>query len=581
MCGIIGRISYKNNPEKSIEALKFLEYRGYDSYGILLCDVATGEEILHKDVNAISVEKVESLKKYTSNIEIGHTRWATHGKVTIENAHPHYDKSRRFYVVMNGIIENFDEIREEFEVNGYQFISQSDTEVIPAMYGLFFERGIDEKKQLLETTRYIVNKLKGDFSFIVKYKNYVITYKNVNPIILGLGEDEITISSDLNLIGQMSDKFHVMNDKEILFTELNGKMTMELFSHDLEVKNFYWQKAQKSFLDFEKDTDYYMEKEILEQKYLKNLLTKENLDMMKNLKENLDKPVYLLGAGTSYHAAYYMHYMLLRNGIMSRVVIASELENYTDMMKDSNIVVFSQSGETADLIFPLKDLELKNNSIYAITNTSNSTLDRMAKRSFYLNCGREIAVASTKAFTAQMMAANILESVIKGENVKDKVAEYERLFDNVISSNQKLIEKICDDFIGAKSFFFIGRNKNYPLALEGALKLKEISYIHAEGFAGGELKHGSLALIEEGIPVVVLGNSEIMSNAIEIKTRGGYLIGIGHKNNAQFDYFIKVPQLYEEIFSVIMMQILSLNMTIKLGYNPDKPRNLAKSVTVK
>ena len=289
----------------------------------------------------------------------------------------------------------------------------------------------------------------------------------------------------------------------------------------------------------------------------------------------------LTAAGTSYHAAYVMHHDLLRSGIMSSIILASELHNYKEVISDSIIVVFTQSGETADLIYPLRELR-DSNEIFTITNTANSTLARFANRLVMLNCGREISVASTKAFTAQVFVSHLLSYELKGKNILDNLSTYENDFDSLVESCNGVLDEVCDKYFSAPDVFFIGRNQFHPFALEGALKLKEVSYIHAEGFAGGELKHGTLALITDDVPVVVLGScDEIMSNAIEIKTRGGVLIGISSKENPIYDFFIKVPENFEEIFGTVVMQLLSLKMAQKLNLNPDKPRNLAKSVTVK
>ena len=580
MCGIIARISKDTYPIKTLEGLKFLEYRGYDSYGILLSNEK--EEKLQKDIGELPKEQIEKLKDFKSNIEIGHTRWATHGRVTKTNAHPHFDKDKKFYIVMNGIIENYLDIKTEFR-NKINFISESDTEIIPQLYSRFLKKTKDPKSDLLLATKKILKKLKGEFSFIVKYKNILLTYKNINPIIVGTGKDEIIISSDIGLVQNNSQKHYILNDDEILITSLeNDKINLSLL-HNFKKIEFNWRKSVKSQMITNKKHKTYMEKEIYEQKYIRNLVTSENLSSINYLKNAIKnkKNLVLTAAGTSYHAAYFMHYTLLEEGINSNVILASELSNYTKVIRNSIIVVLSQSGETADLIHPLKALR-DENEIFTITNTPNSTLDRFASRSIYLNCGREIAVAATKSFSSQIFVAYLLKQKLSGEKIVEKLSKYEREFDRVLSKNKPTIKEICTKFKKSKDFFFIGRDKNHPLALEGALKLKEISYIHAEGFAGGELKHGTLALIEKGIPVIVLGDSDdIISNAIEIKTRGGIIIGISDKKSTVFDYYLSIPKYYEEIFMSALMQQLSFEMTFKLGHDPDKPRNLAKSVTVK
>ena len=580
MCGIIARVSKNTCPIKTLEGLKFLEYRGYDSYGILLSN--EDEEMLQKDIGELPREQIDILKNFKSNIEIGHTRWATHGGVTKTNAHPHFDKDRKFYVIMNGIIENYLDIKTEFK-DKINFISESDTEVIPQLYSYYLKETKDSKSDLLLATKKIMEKLNGEFSFVVKYKNILLTYKNINPIIIGTKKNEIIISSDIGLVQNNSQKYNILNDDEILITSIeNGNINLSLL-HNFEKITFDWKKSVKSEMVVNKEHGTYMEKEIYEQKYIRNLITSENLSSINYLNNTIKnkKNLVLTAAGTSYHAAYYMHYMLLKEGINSDVILASELNNYTKVITNSMIVVISQSGETADLIHPLKALR-DENEIFTITNTPNSTLDRFASRSIHLNCGREIAVASTKAFSSQIFVAYLLKEKISKKKISEKLSTYEREFDKVLAKNKPIIKEICKKFKKSKDFFFIGRDENHPLALEGALKLKEISYIHAEGFAGGELKHGTLALIEKGIPVVVLGNSqETISNAIEIKTRGGIIIGISDQKSIIFDYHLSIPKYYKEIFMTVLIQQLALEMTLELDRDPDKPRNLAKSVTVK
>ena len=329
-------------------------------------------------------------------------------------------------------------------------------------------------------------------------------------------------------------------------------------------------------------TDYFMEQEILEQQNISALLIKENLISISYFLEKIkEKKVIITGAGGSYYAAMYLHYRLLECEVLSQFILAAELKNYINSIsEDTLIVVFSQSGETADLIYPLKEISKLNHEIFAITNCKDSTLDRLAKKSIHLNCGREIAVASTKAFSAQVFFSEIVFSKLKKRELD--INFFENNFMKIVYNIFKKVNILSSKYSSCRDFFYLGRNRYYPLALEGALKLKEIAYIHAEGFAGGELKHGSLALIEKNVPCVILGgDDEIISNAIELKTRGAFIIGIDSKQNEVYDYFISVPEEFKEIFSIITMQIFALQMCLQLEHNPDKPRNLAKSVTVK
>ncbi len=582
MCGIIGRIGINENSIKTLRILKDLEYRGYDSYGILFN--LNGNLKIFKDTGEINLNEIKE-KNIKSNIELGHTRWATHGGVSKDNAHPHSDSSNLFNIVMNGIVENADEIRRELESVGVEFKSQTDTEVIVHLFSKYFDLSSEDYfNEVVRVIQKIKVKLKGEFSFLISFLDFIVAYKNINPIVCGFSQtDEILLCSDLNLLMSNSFKYCIMDDEDILVCKIENSQIKYQFY------NGNFQKIDKSFLNCKnnneekgKTTKYFMEKEILEQKYLVKISTSKNIDSVNYLIDELKngRNLVISAAGSSYHAGLFLHYTLLKYGIMSSVILASELKNYLDVIKDDSlVVVFSQSGETADLIYPLRELNSKA-EIFAVTNTPNSTIDRFSKKSFYLNCGREVAVASTKAFAFQVQFSNILFCKLD-EKIFD-YNEYERLFEENFLNLSNKIKEICSLFSKSKDFFFIGRGDYYPLALEGALKLKEISYIHAEGFAGGELKHGSLALIEENVPCVVLGQDlDIISNAVEIKTRGGKIIGINDKYNNSYDYFIEIPSKFQELFSTFALQLLAFEMSILLGNNPDKPRNLAKSVTVK
>jgi len=580
MCGIIGRVSVDTNCVKTLKGLKELEYRGYDSFGIYLFNRHSREDILVKDIGEFDVENTD-LINFKSNIEIGHTRWATHGKVDKSNAHPHFDNDKKFFIVMNGIVENYIEVKKFLTMRGYEFNSDTDTEVIPALYSFYYEDLGDVRQSLIQVTKKVLSMLKGEFSYLVKFDNFVLGYKNINPIIVGKSKDEVLISSDLNLVQNNSKDCFILEDEEFFISEYNSYIHLDFYDKDFNEISKESSVLSKVDLNVEKDTKYFMEKEIYEQRNLVQFLTDDNLNAIRKLVKKLNgNDIVLSAAGTSYNACLYLHYTLLDLGINSQIVVASELKNYINVIKNKHIIVFSQSGETADLIYPLKELK-ESNEIFTITNVRNSTLDRMASDRVYLNCGKEVAVASTKAFVFSMFFSKVLKSIYCEDKVEFDFDMYEKEFDCVFSKNIEIIDKICDRFYDVHDFFFIGRDGYFPLAIESALKLKEISYIHAEGFAGGELKHGSLALVEEGTPVVCLGDSqEIISNAIEIKTRGGVLIGAS-KGVDIFDFNLNVGEKFKDIFIVVLLQMLAFKMAVKRGLNPDKPRNLAKSVTVK
>ncbi|MCA9486918.1 glutamine--fructose-6-phosphate transaminase (isomerizing) [Candidatus Woesearchaeota archaeon] len=570
----------ESSPLSTLRGLQKLQYRGYDSFGILLWNRGENSVLLCKEKGELSAEIMESLLQKKSNIELGHTRWATHGKSSRENAHPHFDTKQEFFVVMNGIVENADEVRTELQSEGVVFVSETDTEIIPQLYAYYYEE--DSSLSLLQLTEKVLERLFGEFSFILKFGHEILAYKHSNPLLVGKKDSEWYLCSDASDIQSKCSEYFLLEDKQIFHLNMEADFVRSaLYDKDmrkLEIK-FRVSKVQEG--EEEKSQEYYMEKEMLEQKHLRKLLTEENKKEIQRIAESLQKkPVYLLGAGSSYHATLYLHYKLLERGIVSQCILASELENYSQI-KDSLLLVFSQSGETADLLHPLKTLKEKN-ELVAITNAPDSSIDCMAEQRIHLHCGKEISVASTKAFLFQSYVAELLTQELEGKELGFELDDFERDFALVFSENEGKIEELVEKLAEKKSFFFLGKRQYYPLACEAALKLKEISYIHAEGYAGGELKHGPLALIESGVPVVILGDENaILSNAIEVKTRGGFLIGIGKKESSYFDCFLRVPEHHSEQYTVMLSQMLAFKMAVHKGINPDKPRNLAKSVTVK
>lgn len=553
MCGILARFGNKAQLEPYLKSLKELEYRGYDSYGFF--NEYDGNNNIQKQKGTLTKETMSIFSsKYTTSF-LSHTRWATHGRVTPENAHPHFDFQKRFFVVMNGIIENYLEIKHFLEKNGYEFISQTDTEIIPQLFAYYYDT---KTKNLGEIAKIVSRDLKGDFSYVLFFNKEYVAYKNKNPLILGITDDEVVFSSDFHLIQELSDKYCILEDGDIVC----GREIRFTFLKD---KSKFFQKTNSSSLIIEEDiSTTYMEKEILDQKKISSLFTNENQKVISELKKDLNKysRIFLIGSGSSYHSALIMHYKLLSLGILSQPILACELSSYMPYLDDSLIIAFSQSGETADIV---RYLENCCGKIYAIVNTPFSTLDRIASKSIYLNCGKEISVASTKAFFYQVGVSYMLANNLIQSNI-----------DTLIKDNN--INYVSNFLQNQESCFLLGRNDYYPLALEGALKLKETTYINAQGFAGGELKHGSLALIEEGTPAIILGDdSQTISNAQEIKTRGGIIIGISNENKEIYDYWIKSSSYFQ---TIVILQLIALYISLLKGINPDKPRNLAKSCTV-
>jgi len=412
---------------------------------------------------------------------------------------------------------------------------------------------------------------------VINFEDKLLVHKNSNPIIIGKNSDEFIISSDNNIIQELCDEFVVLDDddfclidSELSFSYLN-KVLKKTLKKNVNIKEI--------------KTTTFMESEILEQKNLKNIFFDENLkniyELVNKIK-NCNKKIILSAAGTSFHACLFFHYKLLEYGILSQVILASEFENYLDIIDDDFlIIVFSQSGETGDLIRPLKILSQNCVEIVSVLNNRNSSIEYLSKSCVFLNCGEEISVASTKAFGFQIFIIEVISDLLKYNSLKKISKRINFISDNFEVEVDKIFKKV-DEIIfnyDIDKVFFIGRNSLFPIALEGALKLKEVSYMHSEGFAGGELKHGSLALVDTKTLVFCLdNNSDILSNAIEIKTRGGIIIGLGTIQSTEFDDFIKTDDL---IFMIIALQIIGLKYSLSLGLSPDKPRNLAKSVTVR
>jgi glucosamine--fructose-6-phosphate aminotransferase (isomerizing) len=583
MCGIIGYKGNKNATEIVIEGLKRLEYRGYDSWGIALKNKRLD---LIKEVGKIG-DFSNASKLNKSKIAIGHTRWATHGKVTEENAHPHISCDKKIAVVHNGIIENFQELKKELEKK-HKFISETDTEVIPHLIEENMKLGFEE------AVKKTLKRLEGNYAIVVIHQDEekVIAARKGSPLVLGVGKDEFFVASDVPAFLKHTNKVIYLDDGEIVI--INQKIKI-FDQHNKEVKkevnqiDWTLEQAQKN------GYAHYMLKEIYEQKETLMRAINQKEDEIKKIAEEINKGfgTFFIACGTAHHAALtasYIFSQVTKKHI--NVVLASEFPNYEHFLTEKTLVIpISQSGETADVLEAVKVAKQKKSKVIAIVNVTGSTLMRIADVFFKINAGPEIAVASTKAFTSQLALLTMLAyacngKLEEGKEILKKTAEYvgEMLKKDFEDKIKELALKIREK----NHIFTIGRSVNYPIALEAALKIKEVSYIHAEGFAGGELKHGTLALIEEGTPCIVFvahdeTKKEIISNAMEIKARGGYIIGVSPENNPVFDFFIKVPDngALSPIVNIIPAQLLAYHLGLARDCDIDRCRNLAKSVTVK
>ena len=587
MCGIFAYYGNKNTaPNIVINGLKELEYRGYDSWGIAY---PTKKNLsIEKSIGKISDFKKKHVSK--SNIAIGHSRWATHGKVTTENAHPQCSEDNKIAVVHNGIIENYEELKKELKKNGHIFSSKTDTEVIPHLIEEYIHFGSENavKKALA--------RLEGRFAVVILIHetNTIFAARRGSPLIVGIGKNETFIASDVPAFLASTRNVSYLDDNEMLIVNENGTQFMEFLSGkpiNKRIITINWENKTSQKGDFK----HFMIKEIFDQKLTLYSAIDQDDEIIENVAQVIQKArgTFLIGCGTAgkvcMAAEYFLSIIAHRH---VNFVPASEFSAYTHFLTDKSLIIaVSQSGETADVLEALETAKKKGCQILSIVNSEGSSIKRASDFSFLINAGPEKAVASTKAATSQLALLLLIAYACSGNLDQGKrlllktASEVNELLNpRYIEHIHELAKKIKNQ----DNIYIIGRSTNYPLALESAIKIQEVSYIHAEGFAGGELKHGPIALIEENVPVIVLfGNDDckkdIISNAQEVKSRGAYIIGIGPENNDVFDYWIRVPDTgtAQIIANLIPIQILSYYLAILKGNDPDKPRNLAKSVTVK
>lgn len=586
MCGIIAYKGQGNATEIVVEGLKKLEYRGYDSWGIATLDKGLN---LHKEVGRIGDFKSEQLKLGNSFVALGHTRWATHGGVTVPNAHPQHDCSKNIVVVHNGIVENYQEIKQTLIDKGHKFISETDTEVIAH----FLEDNIDLgiKNAVIELSKTI----KGRNAVVLFYKptKQLFALKKGAPLIVGIAEKGNFIASDVPAFIEHTNKVIFLdddnaieiNDKLEIFNSLTGKQ----IDKKIETINWNIEQAQKG--DYESFTI----KEIMEQPNTIKAAAVQDEKKIKELSKIINNAYgsFLIGCGTASYAALigtYFFSKIAKKHI--NFVVASEFSDHQHFLTNKSLVIaVSQSGETADILEAVETAKKYNTRIASVVNVMGSSLMRKSDFPFLMRAGPEISVVSTKAFTSQLSVLLLLSYATAG-----KLDEGKKLLEQTSKKIEKMLTKeflqdmksLANILKQSNHIYVIGKGPNYPIALETALKIKEISYIHAEGFASGELKHGVIALIEKGTPcIAIVGNDEhrrdVLNGAIQIKSRGGLIVGISPENNPAFDQWIQVPDcgFASPIVNIIPAQLIAYNLAKLLKRDPDKPRNLAKSVTVK
>ncbi|MFH1586502.1 MAG: glutamine--fructose-6-phosphate transaminase (isomerizing) [Candidatus Diapherotrites archaeon] len=584
MCGIIGAIS-ENSVEQVFNGLRRLEYRGYDSYGIA---IRTGKSI--KVIKEVGKIGSATPPKITSDIALGHTRWATHGKVTKENAHPHISNDGKIAVVHNGIVENYQELRKSLSAKGFKFLSETDSEIIPNLIQIHIKEGNNFSDSVMKA----LGEIEGSYAIVAinSESDEMVGARNGSPLVVGIGESSKYLASDVPAFLEHTNNVVYLDDYEMAVL---GKEEMKFF--DLNNGTEIEKKAVKVELSIDQaekgNYEHFMMKEVEEQKFTVKRAIEQSPELIENVaaKMNAAFGVFFVGCGTSYHSCVSASYVFAKVAKKHvNVVIASEFRNYENFLTDKTLVVaVSQSGETADLLDAVKFAKKHKCGVISIVNVVGSSLTRLSDETVYMNAGPEICVLSTKSYTSQLAILLLLAYSAAGKNGGGKklVADAAEKIPVLIESNIAPLKELAQKLKSAKDFFIIGRDLAYPTAMEAALKIKEVSYIHAEAFPGGELKHGTIALIEDNVPTLVISTPEtrqlILGNAMEIKSRGGYIIGVDSKPNELFDFFIEVPDCgnANPICMIIPVQILAYYLATAKGLDPDKPRNLAKSVTVK
>jgi len=586
MCGIVGFIGKPIKGKIITDALKKLEYRGYDSWGAAF--FSDNKIICFKEVGSIG-KIPEEIQGINSSLAVGHTRWATHGKICRENAHPHVSADNKLTVVHNGIIENFSELKKT--LSNHNFSSDTDSEIVIHLV----EEAIDSGKDLLHSVSSAVSLLKGSFSLLVFSSvepDKLIAVKKESPLLLGISKQGIFAASDQIPLSEFTDHFVFLEDGDIALIKKDG---FECFDFSLRPVERKIIKVESNITSSGKlKYSHFMLKEIMEQPFvLKNVLMQDKNSFLEIASLLKEKNIFFVGNGTSFNACMFGKEFFSRvAGISSQVIEASEFPYRLEFLPNNSLIfALSQSGETADVLDSVKKAKKNGFKIVSLVNVFNSSLARLSDKVIYLNCGEEIGVASTKAFTSQVALLYLLANSCKNNfiNALNELNEVSLKMQEAIESNKDSIKELSSKLKSVNDVYFIGRSLNYPVALEASLKLKEISYIHAEAFQAGSLKHGPLALISDNVPVIVVAPkdrvfNDTINNAIEAKSRGAFIVGVGNENNDCFDFFIKVPEVNELLFSLVLilpLQLLAFHTAVFLERNPDKPRNLAKSVTVK
>ncbi len=614
MCGIVGYIGPREAYPIILKGLQRLEYRGYDSAGIALFDGDDLKMSKTKGKVADLKKRLESEISTTGNVGLGHTRWATHGEPNDVNSHPHYSNSGDLVIIHNGIIENYDALKKELKKRGYTFTSETDTEVLVNLIEDVINK---EGVKLGKAVQIALNQTVGAYAIAVfdkKKPDEIVVARLGSPLAIGVGEDEFFVASDASPFIEFTNNAIYLEDGEMAVVRRHKEVRVRKIKDDSLVDP-YVQELQLNLEQIEKSGyEHFMLKEIHEQPnaisdtYRGRMLVEKGLIRMAGVDDNMErianaKRIIIVACGTSWHAGLVAEYIFEDIArIPVEVEYASEFRYRNPVISENDVVIaISQSGETADTMAAIKLAKEKGAFTFGVCNVVGSSISRETHAGAYTHAGPEIGVASTKAFTTQITVLTLMalklgkfKGTISNSDFQFHLQEMERIPEKVTQAlkSDELIQKIASTYKDAPNCLYLGRGYNFPVALEGALKLKEISYIHAEGYPAAEMKHGPIALIDEQMPVVVIATKKghyekVVSNIQEIKSRKGKIIAVVTEGDSEVrelaHHVIEVPETIESLtplLTTIPLQLLSYHIAVMLGKNVDQPRNLAKSVTV-
>lgn len=616
MCGIVGYTGFQDAYDIVINGLRRLEYRGYDSAGIVLENTDSKFSVEKTKGKVDDLVTISNQLKGTAKVGMGHTRWATHGVPSDRNSHPHISNNGKLAIVHNGIIENYDTIKTMLIDKGFNFKSETDTEVLVNLIQYFMD--VNSETDFPTAVRYSLNEVYGAYAITVMHDDYpglLVVARLGSPLAIGIGENEFFIASDASPFVEFTKEAIYLEEGHMATISLEGGVDIRTIVENSKITPEI-QELKLNLEQIEKGGyEHFMLKEIFEQpKSIHDtmrgrLLVNEGIIKMAGIWDHLEKfknanRIIIIACGTSWHAGLIGEYLIEEFArIPVEVEYASEFRYRNPIITDKDVVIaISQSGETADTMAALKLAKEKGAFIYGICNVVDSSIARITDAGSYTHAGPEIGVASTKAFTAQLTILSLIALKLGKHNGNLGNAEFMSLIseldaipkkiEEVLDATHELTQNIAKDFINASNFLYLGRGYNYPAALEGALKLKEISYIHAEGYPAAEMKHGPIALIDENMPIVIIAPKKghydkIVSNVQEIKARKGKVIAVVNKGDQQVsamaDYVIEIPETSEcfsPIVASVPLQLLAYYIAVYRGANVDQPRNLAKSVTV-